>query len=204
MGCTLCRTGLVLAAAGLVGLAGVSLPAGGRAGASPQAPSPQDGSVLAHSMPLLDGTEQSLSEFKGKVVLIVNTASRCGLTGQYSGLQELYDAKRDEGFVILGFPANNFMNQEPGSDEQIAEFCQKNYGVTFPMFSKVSVKGDDICPLYRQLTSQPAPIGGEVRWNFDKFLVDRDGNVVARFEPRTKPNDKALLAKIDELLRQGG
>ncbi|MBX3351307.1 MAG: glutathione peroxidase [Phycisphaeraceae bacterium] len=155
-------------------------------------------------MPLIDGQQQDLAAFKGKVILIVNTASRCGLTGQYAGLQELYENKEAEGFVILGFPANNFQGQEPGSDEQIAEFCKTNFGVSFPMFSKISVKGDDATPLYRQLTSQPAPIGGDIRWNFDKFLVDREGNVVARFDPRTKPDDKNLLSTIDELLRRGG
>lgn len=159
-----------------------------------------DAFVLDHRMGLLTGGEQDLAAFQGKVVLIVNTASRCGLTGQYEGLQALYERKGDEGFVILGFPANNFRDQEPGTNDEIAEFCEKTYGVTFPMFAKVSVKGDDICPLYRELTTQPAPVGGEIRWNFDKFLVDRSGRVVARFDPRTQPDDPALLAKIDELL----
>ena len=128
MACILCRTGTALAAAGLAAVAGLSLTSADLAVASTQTPAADGAFVLTHTMPLLDGTEQNLADFKGRVVLIVNTASRCGLTGQYAGLQELYDAKRDEGFVILGFPANNFMNQEPGTDEQIAEFCQKNYG----------------------------------------------------------------------------
>lgn len=212
MACMLCRTGVALAAMGLAAVAGIALTSGDNATAAPPAPlTPPEATpvtegpyVLGYTMPLLDGQQQDLSAFKGKVILIVNTASRCGLTGQYEGLQELYENKEAEGFVILGFPANNFLGQEPGTDEQIAEFCKKNFGVSFPMFSKVSVKGDDACPLYRQLTSQPDPIGGDIRWNFDKFLVDRDGKVVARFAPRTKPDDSRLLSKIDELLRQGG
>lgn len=212
MACMLCRTGVALAAIGLAAVAGIALTSGDNATAAPPAPlTPPEATpvtegpyVLGYTMPLLDGQQQDLSAFKGKVILIVNTASRCGLTGQYAGLQELYENKEAEGFVVLGFPANNFLGQEPGTDEQIAEFCKKNFGVSFPMFSKVSVKGDDACPLYRQLTSQPEPIGGDIRWNFDKFLVDRDGKVVARFDPRTKPDDSRLLSKIDELLRQGG
>lgn len=202
MGCTLCKTGIALSvAASLVIGAGSMVRASEDPPASTEA---QPRYVLGYEMPLLEGGVQDLSQFKGKVVLIVNTASKCGLTPQYKELQALYDAKKDDGLVILGFPANNFMNQEPGSNEQIAEFCEQNYGVTFPMFSKVSVKGDDICPLYKQLTSQPSPIGGEIQWNFDKFLVDREGNVVARFSPRTKPTDPALAAKLDELLAQEG
>ena len=203
MGCMLCKTGIALA----VG-ASLAIGAASKVGASEEPPvaeaETESPYVLGHEMPLLEGGVQDLAEFKGKVVLIVNTASKCGLTPQYKELQALYDEKKDSGLVILGFPANNFMNQEPGSNEQIAEFCERNYGVTFPMFAKVSVKGDDICPLYKQLTSQPSPIGGEIQWNFDKFLVDREGNVAARFSPRTKPADKAFIAKIDELLAREG
>jgi glutathione peroxidase len=202
MGCTLCKTGIALAVT-----ASLAIGAGSMVLASEE-PTPATAApsayVLGYEMPLLEGGVQDLGAFKGKVVLIVNTASKCGLTPQYKELQALYDAKKDDGLVILGFPANNFMNQEPGSNEQIAEFCEQNYGVTFPMFSKVSVKGDDICPLYKQLTAQPSPIGGEIQWNFDKFLVDRDGNVVARFSPRTKPSDPAFNAKIQELLAREG
>lgn len=160
------------------------------------------GDVLSHTMKRLDGSEESLGVYKGKVVLIVNTASKCGLTPQYKGLEELYKAKQDAGLVILGFPANNFMGQEPGTDAEISAFCAKNYGVTFPMFSKISVKGADQHPLYKTLTGMPEPIGGEIKWNFDKFLVDRTGKVVARFGPKTTPSDAALTAKIDELLAQ--
>jgi glutathione peroxidase len=135
-------------------------------------------------------------------VLIVNTASKCGLTPQYEGLESLYDTYKDRGFVVLGFPANDFMGQEPGTDAQIAEFCRSQYSIRFPMFSKITVKGDGMHPLYQRLTSQPAPVGGPVTWNFQKYLLDRSGAVVAKFDPRTKPDDPALVGKIEELLAQ--
>lgn len=156
--------------------------------------------VLGHEMQRIDGTKQKLSAYKGKVVLMVNTASRCGLTPQYKGLEELYRKYKDRGLVILGFPANNFGNQEPGTNEQIAEFCEENFGVSFPMFAKISVTGEDIHPLFRQLSRQPEPIGGEPKWNFTKFLVDHEGKVVARFEPRTQPSDRRMLDTIESLL----
>ena len=158
--------------------------------------------MLDYTMKRLDGREESLRDYEGKVVMLVNVASKCGFTPQYAGLQELYSQYRDRGFEILGFPANNFGEQEPGTDEEIAEFCELNYGVSFPMFSKISVKGDDIHPLYQQITSRPEPIGGEVKWNFQKYLVDRQGNVVARFGSRTTPDDPGLVAKVEELLEQ--
>src|SRR5437016_3866001 len=117
-------------------------------------------------MKRLDGSEQSLEDYQGKVLMLVNVASYCGNTPQYTGLEKLYEKYRDQGFEVLGFPANNFGRQEPGSDAEIAQFCDRNYGITFPMFSKISVKGEDIHPLYAEITSMPAPIGGEVRWNF--------------------------------------
>ena len=148
------------------------------------------------------GETISLEQYKGKVVLIVNTASKCGYTPQYEGLQTLYEDYADKGFVILGFPANNFMNQEPGSDEDILTFCQKNYGVTFPMFSKVSVKGDDQDPFFTYLTSQEnEDFTGDIRWNFEKFLIDKDGNLVRRFRSGTKPDSKKLLKAIDEYIK---
>jgi len=147
-------------------------------------------------MTALDGSERSLTQYNGKVVLIVNTASRCGLTPQYEGLQALYDSKRDDGLVILGFPANNFRGQEPGTDEEIALFCRDNYGVTFPMFSKISVLGEDQHPLYADLSAATEPPS----WNFTKYLLDRNGRLVKRFDPRTSPQDPALVAKIDELI----
>jgi len=158
--------------------------------------------MLEFKMKRLDGTEQSLTDYRGKVVMLVNVASKCGNTPQYRGLQELYTRYQGKGFEILGFPANDFGAQEPGTDEEIAQFCEMNYGVTFPMFSKISVKGDDMHPLYQELTSMPEPIGGEVRWNFQKYLVDREGNVVAKLHPKMVPEDPELVAKVEELLEQ--
>jgi glutathione peroxidase len=159
--------------------------------------------VLGFTMKRLDGGEQSLAEYRGRVVLIVNTASKCGLTPQYEGLEALYEKYRARGFVVLGFPANDFKQQEPGSDAQIAEFCRATYDVRFPMFSKIRVVGPEMHPLYRALTSLPGPLGGPVEWNFQKYLVDRSGRVVAKFAPRTKPDDPALVARLEELLGQG-
>lgn len=158
--------------------------------------------MLDFTMKRLDGTEQSLTDYQGKVVMLVNVASKCGLTPQYRGLQDLYTRYQGKGFEILGFPANDFAGQEPGTEEEIGAFCEMNYGVTFPLFSKISVVGDDMHPLYQSLTSMLEPIGGEVRWNFQKYLVDREGNVVARFSPKTTPEDPELVAKVEELLEQ--
>lgn len=159
-------------------------------------------SVLDRTMKRLDGSEQNLADYKGRVVLVVNTASKCGLTPQYDGLEALFRKYRDRGFVVLGFPANDFLGQEPGSDAQIAEFCRSTYGVEFPMFSKITVKGDEMHPLYRELTSQPPPIGGPVKWNFQKYLLDRNGNVAAKFDPQVTPEDPALVKKLEDLLGQ--
>jgi len=159
--------------------------------------------MLSFTMKRLDGSTEALSDYQGKVVMLVNTASKCGLTPQYEGLEALYDNYRDRGFVVLGFPANNFAGQEPGTDGQIAEFCRLRYDIKFPMFSKISVRGDDIHPLYQMLTALPAPLGGEVQWNFQKYLVNRRGAVVAKFEPQTKPEDPALVAQIESLLAEG-
>jgi len=152
--------------------------------------------VLGYTMNTIDGTEKKLSDYKGKVVIMVNTASRCGLTPQYEGLEKLYRAHKDDGLVILGFPANNFGAQEPGSNKEIALFCSENYDVTFPMFEKISVKGEDKHPLYKQLAEQPEPIGQEPEWNFAKFLIGRDGRVVERFASRTKPDDEKFMTAI--------
>jgi glutathione peroxidase len=156
--------------------------------------------MLDYQMKRLDGSEENLADYRGNVVLMVNVASKCGLTPQYKGLQALYERYEGSGLKVLGFPANDFMGQEPGTDEEIAEFCDMNYGVTFPVFSKISVKGEEMHPLYQELTSMPEPIGGEVLWNFQKYLVDREGNVVAKFGPRTEPDDAELVSKIEELL----
>jgi glutathione peroxidase len=160
--------------------------------------------VLDYKMKRLDGSEQSLRDYQGQVLLLVNVASKCGLTPQYDGLEKLYAKYKGKGFSVLGFPANDFMGQEPGTDAQIADFCRSTYGVDFPMFSKITVKGDGKHPLYQELTGMPAPIGGEVAWNFQKYLVDRKGSVVAKFDPRTAPDDPALVAQIEELLAKQG
>lgn len=156
--------------------------------------------VLEFTMKRLDGAEEPLDRYRGDVVMLVNVASKCGLTPQYKGLQAIYDQYRDRGFTILGFPANDFMGQEPGTDEEIATFCDMNYGVTFPLFSKISVKGEAMHPLYQQLTALPDPIGGDVRWNFQKYLLDREGRVVAKFGPQTTPEDPEVTSAIESLL----
>lgn len=147
----------------------------------------------------IDGADASLADFKGEVLLIVNVASRCGYTPQYEGLQKLHQTYKDRGLVILGFPANNFANQEPGSNEEIAQFCKVNYGVTFPMMSKISVKGRDKHPLFVELTEK-SDLPGEIKWNFSKFLIDHEGRLVARFGSRVKPSSKKLVGQIEKLL----
>lgn len=169
------------------------------------APKASDPSILGFTMKRIDGKEESLEAYKGKVVVIVNVASKCGYTSQYEGLQELYESRKDKGLVVLGFPANNFGGQEPGSNQDVAAFCKDKFGVTFPMFEKISVKGPDQHPLYKALAAEPAPIGGDPKWNFTKFVVDRAGKVVARFDAdkayvRTATLEPGLVAKVDELL----
>ena len=156
-------------------------------------------SVYDFTMKTIDGKEQPLSTYKGKTLLIVNVASKCGFTPQYKGLETLYEKYKDRGLVILGFPANDFGWQEPGTDTEIQKFCSTTYGVSFPMFSKISVKGAKIHPFYKYLTesSQPA---GDISWNFNKFLVDGSGRVVARWGSKTTPEDKELNEKIEESL----
>jgi glutathione peroxidase len=156
-------------------------------------------SPLAGEMKTIDGKPVDLASYKGKVVLIVNVASQCGATPQYAGLQKLYDTYKDKGLVVLGFPANDFGAQEPGSDAQIAEFCTSKYHVTFPMFSKITVKGPEKAPLYKVLTESADPTG-EVGWNFEKFLVGKDGSVVGRFKTRVSPDDPSLVAAIEAAL----
>ncbi len=151
----------------------------------------------------IDGNEVSLAEYRGKVLLIVNVASKCGFTPQYEGLQKLYNEYQDQGFVVLGFPANNFKNQEPGTNQEIKEFCSVNYGVTFPLFTKISVKGDDIHPLYQYLTSKDTnpEFAGDISWNFNKFLLDPSGKVIARFESKDKPESEIVLSAIEAALK---
>jgi glutathione peroxidase len=162
-----------------------------------------EGTVYRFSAPLLDGTVQNLADFEGRVLLIVNTASKCGFTPQLAGLEELYRRFKDRGFAVLGFPSNQFGAQEPGTEAEIGAFCQKNYGVSFPLFSKIDVNGPRAHPLYVFLKhSQPGALsflfGGGIQWNFTKFLVDRKGRVVARYGSSTKP--KALAGQIEKLL----
>ena len=147
----------------------------------------------------IDGETVDLEDYEGQVVLIVNTASQCGLTRQYAGLEKLYGKLKDKGFVILGFPCNQFGSQEPGTDAEIKEFCTSKFDVSFPMFSKIDVNGDDAAPLYQYLTSKNAkPAGkGNISWNFEKFLIDREGNLAYRFAPRTSPDDAELLKAIE-------
>lgn len=146
----------------------------------------------------IEGEDFDLGQLKGKKVLVVNTASKCGLTPQYELLQELYEEYRGDDFTIIGFPANNFADQEPGSNEDIAEFCQKNYGVTFPMMSKISIKGDDMAPVYQWLTqkSKNGVSDSEVQWNFQKYMIDEDGHLVDFVNPKTKPNDEKIVSWI--------
>lgn len=146
----------------------------------------------------IDGKDFDLSSLKGKKVLVVNTASKCGLTPQYKQLQSLFETYGGEKFTIIGFPANNFMKQEPGSNEEIAEFCEKNYGVTFQMMSKISVKGDDIDPLYKWLTSKSenGVLDSDVSWNFQKYLIDENGKLVDMVAPKVKPDDDKILSWI--------
>jgi glutathione peroxidase len=155
-----------------------------------------------YSAKSIDGDERKLSDFNGKVVLIVNVASECGLTPQYDGLQRLYSRYRDGGLEILGFPCNQFGGQEPGSEAEIQKFCRSNYGVEFPLFEKVEVNGDDRHPLYAWLTGQEVgPDGaGDIAWNFAKFLVARDGTLIARFEPTIEPCSTDITSRIDEEL----
>ena len=160
-------------------------------------------SVYNFVMKDIDGKEVDLSDYQGKVLLLVNVASKCGYTTQYEGLQKIYSKYKDLGFVVLGFPANNFKGQEPGTDEEIKEFCQMNYGVEFPMFSKISVKGDDIHPLYKFLTSKEGSgeYSGEISWNFNKFLIDSSGKVINRFASKDKPESEKVVSAVESALK---
>jgi len=162
----------------------------------------QSKSIYDFTMKSIDGQQVSLGSYSGKVVLVVNVASKCGFTPQYTALEALYEKYKDKGFVIVGIPANNFMSQEPGTDDEIKKFCSSKYSVTFPMMSKVSVKGDDKAPLYAFLTDKSVDpqFGGDIKWNFTKFLFDRSGKPVARFEPATKPDSPEVTAAIEAAL----
>jgi glutathione peroxidase len=193
------KTLLLMALAGGVWMtaAGVGL------GAKPDDKAAAD-TPLKGEMKSLKGEKIDLSQYRGKVVMIVNTASYCGNTPQYGDLEQLWKKYGEKGFVVLGFPANEFGKQEPGSDTEIAEFCTKNYRVTFPMFSKIVVKGEGKAPLYDYLTSKKTnpKFGGEITWNFEKFLIGRDGKVAARFKPGLKPQNADVVAAIERELEK--
>jgi glutathione peroxidase len=160
-------------------------------------------SALDFTLNSIDGQPAPLAQYKGKVVMIVNVASLCGFTPQYAGLEALYEKYKDKGFVILGFPANNFGSQEPGTNEEIKTFCSRKYNVSFPMYAKISVKGSDKAPLYQFLTDKqtnPAS-GGEIQWNFTKFLVGRDGRIAQRFESNVEPQSPEVVAAIEKALK---
>jgi glutathione peroxidase len=159
--------------------------------------------LYSFTLPNIDGKPMPLADFKGKVILVVNVASQCGFTPQYTALEAIYQKYKDQGFVILGFPANNFGQQEPGTNEEIKTFCSRKYSVTFPLYSKISVKGTDQAPLYQYLTQDADPShAGDIKWNFTKFLVDRNGNVVQRFEPKVTPDSADVTSSIEKLLKQ--
>ncbi len=145
----------------------------------------------------IDGKDASLAAYKGKVILVVNVASKCGNTPQYQALEAAYEKYKDKGFVVLGFPCNQFKSQEPGTNAEIKQFCTSTYGVTFPLFDKLDVNGPDRHPLYAQLAGPDSPFPGDIKWNFTKFLIDRNGKIVARFEPKTKPDSPEVVQAIE-------
>ncbi|CAN5411321.1 glutathione peroxidase [soil metagenome] len=189
---------LVLAVAGV---AGAAYKMGFIFNPSPSEPRSEK-TIHDFSVKNIDGQPAKLDIYKGKVVMIVNVASKCGYTPQYEGLQALYDKNKDNGFVILGFPANNFMSQEPGTDAEIKEFCSSKYKVTFPMFAKISVKGEDQDPLYNFLTNKATDpeFSGDISWNFNKFLIDRTGKIVARFGSKDTPEGDAVTTAVAKIL----
>jgi glutathione peroxidase len=161
-------------------------------------------SVYNFTLKSIDGQSVSLSTYHGKVLMLVNVASKCGFTPQYTALESLYEKYKDKGLVIVGIPANNFGGQEPGTNEEIKKFCSTKYNVSFPMMAKVSVKGDDKTPLYTFLTDKGTDpkFAGDIQWNFTKFLFDRNGNPVARFEPKVTPDSPEVIAAIESALKQ--
>jgi glutathione peroxidase len=185
----------------LIGAAGFAISRSSRASSTPDSGEMMS-SIYDFTLKDIEHKEVNLGQYRGKVVLMVNVASRCGFTPQYEGLQKVYLKYKDRGFVILGFPANNFMSQEPGTDEEIKTFCSTKYNVTFPIFSKISVKGDDIHPLYKFLTSKETnpEFGGDIKWNFSKFLLDKNGKVIARFEPKVTPESDPMIQAIEKAL----
>ena len=155
-------------------------------------------SVYDYKMNSIDGAPTPLSQYRGKVLLVVNVASKCGFTPQYTALESLYKKYKDQGLVVLGFPANNFMSQEPGTDAEIKQFCNRKYNVDFPMFAKSDVKGENENALYKYLTAEK---GGEIKWNFTKFLIGKDGAILARFEPKVTPDSPEVTAAVEQALK---
>jgi len=159
-------------------------------------------SIYSFGLVGIDGSPMPFDYYRGEVMLIVNVASQCGYTPQYSALESVYTKYKDQGLVVVGFPANNFGGQEPGTNQEIKTFCSRKYNVTFPMYSKISVKGTDQAPLYKFLIKEDPTHSGDIKWNFTKFLVDRKGNVVRRFEPAVTPDDPQVIAAIEKLLQE--
>lgn len=201
--------GALILAGGIIGAVGIA-----RADREPEKTAPVSATPAADSKPEakapksmhdftvrnIDGKDVNLADYKGKVCLIVNVASKCGYTKQYEGLEKLYKAKKDSGLVILGFPSNDFGGQEPGTEAEIKEFCTSKFSVTFPLFGKIAVKGDSAAPLYKWIVAQEASGKAPPKWNFTKFLVDQNGQVIARYDSNITPDDAKLTSKIDELL----
>jgi glutathione peroxidase len=194
---------LITFAVAAIFAAGSMMAQDSRPGAAKPAKLPADTSIHTFATKTLDGKPATLADYKGKVLLVVNTASKCGLTPQYTALEKLQTTYEKKGFSVLGFPCNDFGGQEPGSATEIQTFCSTKYNVTFPLFSKIAVKGDAAAPLYHFLTMDSA-FPGPITWNFEKFLIGTDGKVLARFAPKTTPDDPKVLAAIDEALKAGG
>jgi glutathione peroxidase len=201
---TKAKTLVAAVLATVIGAAAVTVTAAesGAKDGAPAADVKEAGSPLDFAVKDIDGKETDLSRFKGQVVMIVNVASKCGYTPQYKALEAMYEQYKEKGFVIVGFPANNFKFQEPGTNAEIKAFCTGKYNVTFPMMSKVSVKGEDKAAVYKFLTEDPTAggFGGDIKWNFTKFLVGRDGKVVARFEPKVKPDDAEVKDAVEKAI----
>ena len=201
-------TALVLAPIAAAGLSMAAMQHGGVSGvevsetvmSEPELPVEDSSFVMHGALKRLDGSEDRLEAYLGRVVLVVNTASRCGYTRQYAGLETIYREHKDDGFVVLGFPSNDFGRQEPGSNEDIAAFCSENYEITFPMFDKTPVLGDKAHYLYQRFDDQAEPIGVPPKWNFTKFLIGRDGRVLARFNSGDAPEDDKVLSAIRDAL----
>ena len=168
-------------------------------GTLPRAVAAEEGSFYAFSVDTIDGEKKSLADYKGKLLLVVNTASRCGYTPQYKTLEELYEKYKDRGLLVLGFPANNFGGQEPGTNEEIKNFCFLNYRTTFPLFAKISVRGEDMAPVYQYLTTRPG-LEGDITWNFNKFLIAPDGHVLARFDSKVDPMSADVVQSVEKNL----